>query len=109
MPFASTSSSVTKGRGSGLEHHALMHRVGAEQPVEILGGCRLGLEPALGEERPQPLRRVLRREQFHERPPRIGESGFHGVQAEQRDPIGAVRPGVPGLPRQLDFPGLLGL
>ncbi len=110
MPFASTSSSVTKGRGSASSDDALMHRVGAQQPVEILRRCQLRLQPAFGEEGPEPLRRVLGGKQLHHRPPRIGESGFDGVQAEQHDPIGAVLPGAClGLPRQLGFPGLFGL
>ncbi len=98
------------GQGLGLEQHALMHRVGAKQPVEILGRHGLRLESALGEERAEPLRRILGGKHLHHFPPRIGERGFDGVQAEQRDPIGGFPAGVClGLPRQLGFPGLFGL
>ena len=54
-----------EGQGLGLEHYALMHRVGAQQPVEILRRYQLRFQPAFGEEGPEPLRRVLGGKQFH--------------------------------------------
>ncbi len=67
---------------SGFEGHALMHRIGSEQPVEILRGCGLGLEPALGDQGRQPVGGIVGGEQAQDGPVRIGEGGLDGVQAE---------------------------
>ena len=88
-----------RGQGLGIEDDALMDRVGAEKPVEVLGACRLGGDPPLGEKGREPLRRVLGGNDPHHLPPRIGERRLCRVQAEQPCPLGAVVPGrVPRIP-----------
>ena len=85
-------------QGLGLEHDALMHGVGSEQPVELLRQRVLGLDAAGLQRGFEPARGILGGEQPPDGPARIGERRLDGMDAVEQDAVGIGRPpGISGL------------
>jgi hypothetical protein len=69
-----------------LEGNTLMHGVRSEHPVEISWARLLWRHAALGEERGEPVRRVLGGDKLANLPSRIGESRLHGMKSIKQNP-----------------------
>ncbi len=60
----------------GFEHHALMHGVGADQPVELFRIGDLGLDAARPKRAFEPPGGILGGKHPRDRPPWIGKRGL---------------------------------
>ena len=87
MPSGATSSSSTGG-GASLEHDALMHGVGSEQPVELPSAAILNLDAAGLQRCFEPARGVFGGEQPSDGPARVGERCLDRVDTVEQDAVG---------------------
>ncbi|MGY4377209.1 hypothetical protein ACVWZ3_004848 [Bradyrhizobium sp. i1.3.6] len=90
---------VGRGQGVGLGQQALVHGVGRQQAVDLLGPDDLGRDAGRDVFVRKPLCGVLGQRQLADLPLRVGERHGHGVPAIEDDrSVGlriAVAPGRP--------------
>jgi hypothetical protein len=77
------------GQGCGFEENPLMHSVRTEKAFEIPRPCWLRHEVSLGEERAKAVSGIFGGVNPQYGPLGIGKRCFHGMQAEEQDPIRA--------------------
>ena len=92
MPSGAHIFELDRGQGLGLEHDALMHGVGSEQPVELLRQRVLNLDAAGLQRGFEPARGVFGGEQPSDGPARVGERRLDGMDAVEQDAVGIGRP-----------------
>ena len=80
------------GQGLGLEHHALMHGVGSEQPVELLGSASSALTPRAFSAGSRRRAAFSVASSLPDGPVRVGECCLHGMDAIEQDAVGIGRP-----------------
>ena len=81
-----------------LEHHALMHGVRSEQPVELSRQRILGLDAAGLYRGFEPPCGIFGRKHLTDGPVRVGECCLHGVDAIEQNAVGIGRtPQISGL------------